>query len=79
MSDARATPRLAPVTAAPVQDLGELLSAQQIAERMFSGQVGKRWVIENLPLDIRVTVGRRICAYELHARAWAAGRVGGGR
>jgi hypothetical protein len=47
------------------KDRGPLLTPDEIAEQVFNGKVSGRWVLANLPLDLRVKVGRLIC-FRLH-------------
>lgn len=47
------------------KDRGPLCTPDEIAEQVFSNQVSGRWVLANLPLHLRVKVGKKVC-FRLH-------------
>lgn len=47
------------------KDRGPLCTPDEIAEQVFNRQVSGRWVLANLPLELRVKVGKKIC-FRLH-------------
>ncbi len=47
------------------KDRGPLCTAAEIAERVFNNQVSWKWVLANLPMELRVKVGRKVC-FRLH-------------
>lgn len=42
------------------KDRGPLCAPDEIAERVYNGHVSGRWVLANLPLELRVRVGRKV-------------------
>lgn len=52
------------------KDRGPLLTPDAIAEVVFNGQVSGRWVLANLPLHLRVKVGKKICFRQFDAERY---------
>ena len=50
------------------KDRGPLCTAEEIAAHVFNNQVSWRWVLANLPMHLRVKVGRKVC-FRLHDAA----------
>jgi hypothetical protein len=51
---------------------GPLCNASQIAERVFGGNVVRRWVLDNVPKKYRHPVGREVMYYESEVREWVS-------
>lgn len=67
-SDAPKSLRLlqAPLVPPPnPKDRGPLCTPAQVAELVFNNQVTGKWVLANLPIALRVKVGRKVC-FRLH-------------
>lgn len=49
---------------------GALLDAGEVAAKLFSGKVSRKWIFANVPVQYRHKVGRMVLFYEGEIRWW---------
>lgn len=62
--------RLSRSVTLPVEQRGKLMNAVEIAAHVFSGHVGRKWVLANVPREYRHRIGREVLYYENEVRLW---------
>lgn len=57
----------------PPENRGRLMTAREVAQKVFEGKVSSRWVLDTVPN--RVVLGpQKILWHELDVRAWLQSR-----